>query len=67
MSAYAVPTSPAELDGLMRLWEREAALSAGALLLDCHDLEPSDAARGQALKRLIESIRGPLFVATPVR
>jgi hypothetical protein len=67
MSAFAVPLNPVELDTFLRLWEREAALSACALLLDCHELEASDAARGQTVKRLIESIRGPLFVATPAR
>ncbi|HZF09070.1 MAG TPA: ATP-binding protein [Thermoanaerobaculia bacterium] len=67
LRAAAVPTAPAELDGLLRLWEREAALSGSALLLDAFDLDPGDMAREGAVARLVEDVRGPLFVASRER
>jgi len=59
----AVPAVPAELEGLIRLWERESVLSGSALFLDAADLDPGDAAREGAVARLTEELRGPLLVA----
>jgi hypothetical protein len=67
MSGLSIPLSAADLENFARLWTREAILSGTALLLDCHDLDATDVARGQAVKRLTESVRGPIFVASPVR
>jgi hypothetical protein len=62
LRAYILPTTPHELDILLRLWEREAALSEAALLLDCEGVERSDAARQSTLHHFIESVGSPLFV-----
>jgi hypothetical protein len=62
-AAGALPAGPAELDGLVRLLGREAALSHAALLVDAQELDPADAPRDAALSRLAESFRGPLAVA----
>jgi hypothetical protein len=62
LDAAAVPTSTAELEGLIRIWERESALSGSALLLDAAELEGGDGARQAAVARLIEEVRGPLLV-----
>jgi AAA+ superfamily predicted ATPase len=67
LPASAVPAAPAELDGLLRLWEREAVLGGGALLLDAWDLDGADTARDAALGRLIDDLRGVLFIATRER
>jgi ATPase family associated with various cellular activities (AAA) len=67
LSAAAVPVAPAELEGLLRLWEREAALSGSALLLDADDLDTGDASREGAVARLVEELRGPLLVAVRER
>lgn len=61
--AAAIPLAPAELEGMIRLWEREAALSASALLLDCEEIDAADTARLNAVARLIERMRGALIVA----
>ncbi|HKH50008.1 MAG TPA: ATP-binding protein [Thermoanaerobaculia bacterium] len=66
LPAAAVPGSPAELDGLLRLWEREAVLGGCALLLDAWDLE-GDTAREAAVGRLIDDLRGVLFISTRER
>jgi hypothetical protein len=59
----AVPTAPAELEGLIRLWERESVLSGSALFLDAAELDAGDAPRESAVARLTEELRGPLLVA----
>jgi ATP-dependent 26S proteasome regulatory subunit len=61
-SAYALPTSPGELDDLIRLWERESILSANALLLDCDELGEADGPRVSSITRFIERTRGILIV-----
>jgi hypothetical protein len=63
LPAAAVPAAPAELEGLIRLWERESVLSGSALFLDAAELDPGDAARESAVARLMEELRGPLLVA----
>jgi hypothetical protein len=66
-AAQALPTGAAELDGMMRLWRREAILSDAALLLECRDLDAADAARAAAIHKLIEGATWPLIVSTPER
>lgn len=63
MSAHLLPTAPHELDALMRLWEREAALRNSALLLECDDLDATDGARGHLLHRFAEEIACVLILA----
>ena len=62
--AWAVPRNAPDLDGFLRLWEREAVLSSSALLLDCDDTTGSEASPASDLSWLMEQIRGPLLVAT---
>jgi AAA+ superfamily predicted ATPase len=64
ISANFIPTIPAELDALIRLCEREAALSMSAMLLDCDDVDTSDAARGIAITQLVERTNGPFIVTS---
>ena len=67
LSAYAVPTNPAEFDAFLRLWEREAILSSSALFLDCDDIDAADAVHERAVVRLMESVRGVLIVSSRER
>ncbi len=62
MSAQVLPSDARDLESLIRLWEREAALSASALLLDCDDMETND-----AVTRFIERTGGVLLVASRER
>ena len=64
LSAQAVPRGATELDLFLRLWEREAALHPGGLLLEYDDGPVLDAAGEFAVKQLIETLRGPLLVST---
>jgi hypothetical protein len=67
MAAHAVPSTPPELDALLRLWDREAALASCALLLNCDDLDLSDAPRAAAVTWLLERIQGPLILSVRER
>jgi hypothetical protein len=62
--ASSLPVDPRELDGLLRLCEREAALVGAALVLDCESGDASDAARDAAISQLIEGLGSTLFVLT---
>ncbi|MDJ0717751.1 MAG: ATP-binding protein [Prochloraceae cyanobacterium] len=67
MSARLLPAEARELEALMRLWEREAALSNSLLLLDFQELNTSDAARQDAIQRFIEDLRVGLILSTRER
>ncbi|MDJ0679269.1 MAG: ATP-binding protein [Xenococcaceae cyanobacterium MO_167.B52] len=67
MSARLLPVDARELEVLMRLWEREAALNNSLLLLDCQELNTSDAARQDTIQRFIEGLRVGLIVSTRER
>lgn len=60
-----LPLNPAEREMLARLWEREAALTGSALLLDCEELDAGEAAQPvlSAARRFVESVHGFVAVA----
>jgi hypothetical protein len=66
IAAESLPAAPRELDDLVRLWQREVALSAGALLVEDGegDAEP---AREAIVGRLIEGLASPLILASRER
>lgn len=71
LSASAIPLAPADFESLTRLWEREAALSRSALLLECDELDGSDTAHASAAMRFCERVRGFVMLsssthATPI-
>jgi ATP-dependent 26S proteasome regulatory subunit len=57
--AMDIPTSAAEREALMRLWEREAFFSQSALLVDCHEL---DSVIQRATLPFLESVQGMAIV-----
>ena len=67
LNAYFIPTIPAELDALIRLWGREAALSGSALLLECDDVDSTDSAREMAVNKFIECVNGVLIISSQRR
>ena len=60
ISAADVPQQPAERDLLARLWEREAVLGGGALLIDDSDASEHAA----AIAAFVEDVRGLVFIAS---
>jgi AAA+ superfamily predicted ATPase len=67
MQAHCIPLGPAEMEGLIRLWEREAVLSSSALVVECTDMDEADQGRERAIIRFIEGTRGAIFLATRER
>ena len=68
VSARSLPHQPADLETVIRLWRREAALGAGGLFLDCHDDDGPDAAAiEQAAGRWVEDIPGILVIGSAKR
>jgi hypothetical protein len=63
MPAHLLPTTPNDLETLMRLWAREAALGSRALLLDCEDVDPADVTREGVINRFIEGMGGVLLIS----
>jgi hypothetical protein len=63
-----LPTQPADLETLARLWQRETLLLPVALYLDAHEVEPTpaEAAGGHAmaLTRFLDRARGVVFLDT---
>lgn len=64
LSADAIPVNISELTGLVRLWEREAALTASALYVDAEAIDPADTHSVMAVTRLLERIHSPLLMGT---
>jgi ATPase family protein associated with various cellular activities (AAA)/winged helix domain-containing protein len=67
MSAQVLPSNPTEVDTLARLWTRESVLSDTALLLDCDELDASDAGAERSIARMVEAYNGPLVILTRER
>jgi AAA+ superfamily predicted ATPase len=62
-----IPAAAADLDNLLRLWEREAVLSGlGVLMVDCDDGLPAESdiarARASAVALLLERASGPVIL-----
>jgi len=67
LSFDAMPAGAADIDSLMRLWEREAALTGSALLVDCGAADATDRPRTVSISRIIEHCRGVVLVASAER
>ncbi|HEX4961795.1 MAG TPA: ATP-binding protein, partial [Thermoanaerobaculia bacterium] len=67
LPASSLPTAPAEVEGLVRLLGREAALTHAALLLDAQELDTAEVPREAALARLVDAFRGVLVIAVRER
>jgi ATPase family associated with various cellular activities (AAA) len=62
--AEHIPASAGELEGLIRLWEREAALVSSALYVDVGAVDHADARTVAQVSRLLESVNSPLLVGS---
>lgn len=62
LATSRLPHTASEMDTLLRLWEREAVLSASALLLECDDDAPDSPIT--AISWLMEMMRSPLVIST---
>jgi hypothetical protein len=62
INVQVIPREPRELEALARLWNRQAALTQSALLLDCSDLETSDQTLENTLKLFVSEVRSVLIL-----
>ncbi len=68
LPAEMLPADATELDALLRLWGREAALGGSALLVECDRWDAADTARPQSLARFVERCAAtPLVVSARER
>jgi ATPase family associated with various cellular activities (AAA) len=61
LAAVDIPAAAAERTALARLWEREAVLEAGALLVECTELESAEELRPAAA--LADAVQGAVLVS----
>lgn len=66
MNAGNISADPSQLDGFLRLWEREAFLAQSALLVDCSDSGATDETynSNSAVTRFIEDAGGMILIST---
>jgi hypothetical protein len=57
-----IPTGAAEVEALGRLWGREAALGAWALLVAGNDVDATDLPRLRTIARFVDRVAGPVFM-----
>ncbi|HEY9800532.1 MAG TPA: ATP-binding protein [Leptolyngbyaceae cyanobacterium] len=67
MPVQVVPSAPAEMETLLRLWERESFLSNSALLVDCDKIDMADVTRTHTIGRFLERIKGLVLVTSRER
>ncbi|MBU7587419.1 MAG: ATP-binding protein [Nostoc sp. TH1S01] len=68
MSAGAITSlRTKEINDLLRLWDRESMLNNSALLLDCEEIDSSDAAKESAIALLMTNISSPLIIISRER
>ena len=59
----SLPSNPADLEAVLRLWRREATLSSLALLVEYEDAETLDPARGSWLESIVDRTGGAIFIS----
>jgi hypothetical protein len=62
IDAADIPSSPSDRESLARLWEREAALGAGVLMVECNELDSGESQR--PLRAFLERLRCPVVLAS---
>jgi hypothetical protein len=67
LAADLIPSNPAELEGLLRLWEREAALAATALCVEADSVDSGDSRAVAHTARFLERANGPVLLSTRER
>lgn len=67
ISGQAIPAAAAELDALVRLWERESLLHGSLLLLECDEPETQEGAGNAAVARLAGKARSMVMISSRER
>lgn len=67
VAAEDLPSGAGEFDAFLRLWEREAALTASMLYVDAESLDGADHKSERRVRRLLERAPGPMVVSVRER
>lgn len=67
IGAEMIPSNTSEMEGLIRLWEREAALTSSALYVDAESIDASEKRNETVVRRFLERVRSPLLLSTNYR
>ncbi len=67
LPAWQLTHAAADLEILLRLWEREAVLSSSALLAECDEADDIPGQSAAALNAFLENVRCPLFISTRIQ
>jgi len=66
LAADALPAEPADAETVSRAWQREAALSGGALLIEDDEMESGETSRA-AFLRFVDGLNGAVALASRER
>jgi hypothetical protein len=64
MAADGIPAAGAEMEGLARLWEREAILTSSVLYVEAETVDMADARAVGTVSRLLERLQGGVLLGT---
>jgi ATPase family associated with various cellular activities (AAA)/Winged helix domain, variant len=64
LAADQIPASAQELDGFLRLWERESMLTASALYIDTEAIDVNDSKAIAQVSRFADVVQGPVILST---
>ncbi len=67
LTVPALPTAPQELDMVVRLWSREAALAPRVLLVECEGSDLQEPAKEQALNTFLDAMHAPVILSVRER
>jgi hypothetical protein len=67
VAADHLPTAPGELEGFVRLWEREASLTPSALMVEADAVERAEPRAAGHVARVLERVDSPLLISTRER
>lgn len=63
LNASLIPLNPKELDRLVKIWNRESALSSAALFLECSDVDKTNIAQTRSINTFCEKLSGLTFIS----
>ncbi|HZS87707.1 MAG TPA: ATP-binding protein [Chloroflexota bacterium] len=64
LAGDAIPANGAEMEGLARMWEREAVLTSSALYVEADVADPSDGRSTVTITKLLERVNSPIVLGT---
>lgn len=64
LAADQIPANAQEIEGLIRLWERESVLTSSAVYVDTDGIDVNDAKAVAQVSRFIDRIQGPVILSS---